>query len=112
MVGHGRSSAGSYLEKRYIPHPLPLCCNYPVLTYPSASIVVTSTLRVKSSNQNAHCNKISITNVLRGRRIWQSAPPNESTVSICDTYHSRIQAPEVEVILEGGSSVATASLLT
>ena len=30
------------------PHPLPLCCNYPVQKCPSASIVVTSTLRVKS----------------------------------------------------------------
>ena len=29
------------------PHPLPLCCNYPVLKCPSASIVVTSTLRVE-----------------------------------------------------------------
>ena len=28
------------------PHPLPLCCNYPVYKCPSASIAVTSTLRV------------------------------------------------------------------
>ena len=27
MVGHGGSSAGSYLAKPYIPHPLPLCIN-------------------------------------------------------------------------------------
>ena len=30
----------------YLPHPLALCCNYPVSKCPSASIVVTSTLRV------------------------------------------------------------------
>ena len=30
-----------------LPHPLTLCCHYPVLKYRSASIVVTSTLRVK-----------------------------------------------------------------
>ena len=29
------------------PHPLPLCCNYPVEKCHSASIVATSTLRVK-----------------------------------------------------------------
>ena len=27
MVGHGGSSAGSYLARPYIPHPLPLCIN-------------------------------------------------------------------------------------
>ena len=31
----------------YFPHPLALCCDYPVLKCPSASIVVTSTVRVK-----------------------------------------------------------------
>ena len=30
-----------------LPHSLALCCNYPVSKCPSASIVVTSTLRVK-----------------------------------------------------------------
>ena len=30
------------------PHPLALCCNYTVSKCPSASIVVTSTLRVKT----------------------------------------------------------------
>ena len=30
IVGYGGSSAGSYLCRPYIPHPLPLCCNYPV----------------------------------------------------------------------------------
>ena len=30
----------------YLPHPLALCCNYPVSKCPSASIVATSTLRV------------------------------------------------------------------
>ena len=29
------------------PHPLSLCCNYPVSKCPSASIVATSTLRVE-----------------------------------------------------------------
>ena len=29
-----------------LPHPLALCCDYPVLKCPSASIVVTSTVRV------------------------------------------------------------------
>ena len=28
--------------------PLPLCCNYPVWKYPSASIVVTSDVRITS----------------------------------------------------------------
>ena len=31
------------------PHPLALCCNYPVSKCPSASIVATSTLRVNTS---------------------------------------------------------------
>ena len=30
-----------------LPHPLALCCHYPVSKYRSVSIVVTSTLRVK-----------------------------------------------------------------
>ena len=47
MLGHGGSSAGSYLVDPYLPHPLALCCNYPVSKCPSASIVATSTLRVK-----------------------------------------------------------------
>ena len=30
-----------------LPHPLALCCHYPVSKYCSASIVVTSTVRIK-----------------------------------------------------------------
>ena len=29
-MGVGEGSAGSYLTDPYIPHPLPMCCNYPV----------------------------------------------------------------------------------
>ena len=32
-----------------LPHPLTLCCDYPVSKCPSASIVVTSTVRVNES---------------------------------------------------------------
>ena len=46
MLGHGGSSAGSYLADPTSAHPLALCCNYPVSKCPSASIVATSTLRV------------------------------------------------------------------
>ena len=44
MLGHGGSSAG---RRPYFPHPLALCCHYPVSKCHSASIVVTSTVRVK-----------------------------------------------------------------
>ena len=30
------------------PHPLALCCHYPVLKYCSASVVITSTVRVNT----------------------------------------------------------------
>ena len=43
MLGHGGSSAGSYLAD---PHPIALCCHYPVSKCCSASIVMTSTVRV------------------------------------------------------------------
>ena len=51
MLGHGGSSAGSYLDRPSFPHPLALCCHYPVSKYCSASIVVTSTVRVKAIQQ-------------------------------------------------------------
>ena len=52
-------------RRPYFPHPLALCCHYPVSKYCSASIVVTSTVRVKKylqinasttswENYNAH----------------------------------------------------------
>ena len=51
MVGHGRSSAGSYLADptSLFPHPLPLCCNYRILftSVPVHQLLVTSTVRVK-----------------------------------------------------------------
>ena len=47
MLGHGGSSAGSYLADPTSLIPLALCCHYPVSKCPSASIVVTSTVRVK-----------------------------------------------------------------
>ena len=47
MLGHGGSSAGSYLADPTSPHPLAPCCNYPVSKCSSASVVVTSTVRVK-----------------------------------------------------------------
>ena len=54
MLGHGGSGAGSSMEvvgiprRPYFPHPLALCCDYPVSKCLSASIVVTSTVRVKA----------------------------------------------------------------
>ena len=45
MLGHGGSSAGSYLADPTSP-PLALCCNYPVSKCCSASIVATSTVAV------------------------------------------------------------------
>ena len=47
MLGPGGGSAGSYLTDPTSPHPLALCCDYPVSKCLSASIVVTSTVRVK-----------------------------------------------------------------
>ena len=50
MLGHGGSSAGSYLADPTSPNPLALCCNYPFSKCPSASkIVVTSTVRVNGT---------------------------------------------------------------
>ena len=61
MLGHGGSSAGSYLAEPYFPHPLALCCHYPVSKRRSASILLTSTLRVKKQMYN-----IQTTGVLQG----------------------------------------------
>ena len=41
-----------------LPHPLALCCNYPVSKCPSSSIVVTSTVRV---NEAWHINNTKFT---------------------------------------------------
>ena len=46
MLGHGGSSAGSYLADPTSPHPLARCCHYPVSKCRSASIAVTGTVRV------------------------------------------------------------------
>ena len=44
----GRGKKCRLVPRRpYFPHPLTLCCNYPFSKCPSASIVMTSTLRVK-----------------------------------------------------------------
>ena len=61
------------------PHPLALCCNYPVSKCPSASIVATSTLRVNwcnianTADDNCHDSTTgiwsSITSYIRGLRI-------------------------------------------
>ena len=45
-------------RRPYIPHPLALCCHYPVSKCPSASIVVTSTVRVNF--RSLYCVKASI----------------------------------------------------
>ena len=50
MLGHGGSSAGSYLADP-TSHPLTLCCHYPVSKCCSASIAVTGTVRVKGSRK-------------------------------------------------------------
>ena len=50
MLGHGGSSAGSYLADPTSPIPSHyMCCYYPVSKCCSASIVVTSTVRVKEA---------------------------------------------------------------
>ena len=49
MLGNGGSSAGSSLADPTSPIPSHLCCDYPISKYPSASIIMTSTLRVNSS---------------------------------------------------------------
>ena len=41
-------------RRPYFPHPLTLCCHYPVSKCCSASIVVTSTVRVKRTIIHAH----------------------------------------------------------
>ena len=53
MLGHGGSSASSYLADPTSPIPSH-CCNYPVSKCPSASIVATSTLRVNDSLLHIH----------------------------------------------------------
>ena len=53
------------------PHPLTLCCHYPVSKCHSASIVVTGTLRVKQMthcHKNPHCN---ISQTTEGIRMGQ-----------------------------------------
>ena len=45
-----------------LPHPLALCCHYPVSKCRSASIVVTGTLRVKCKAVNKHINKTYVHN--------------------------------------------------
>ena len=47
MLGHGEV-VSARTSPTLLPHPLALCCHYPVSKCPSASIVVTGTLRVKS----------------------------------------------------------------
>ena len=42
-------------HRPYFPHPLALCCQYPVSKCLSASIVVTSTVRVNHVMQALHC---------------------------------------------------------
>ena len=42
-------------RRPYFPHPLALCCHYPVSKYCSASVVVTSTVRVNSSVKITLC---------------------------------------------------------
>ena len=58
MLGHGGSSAGSYLADPTSPIPSHCAVIYPVSKCPSASIAVTSTLRV---NKITDCMKIMIT---------------------------------------------------
>ena len=48
MVGYGEVECQIVPRRPYIPHRLPLCCNYPVQKCPSALVVVTSILRVKN----------------------------------------------------------------
>ena len=88
MVGHGRSSAGSYLADPTSPIPSH-CCNYPVSKCPSASIVVTSTLRVNLHYHphQMHCQGHSI---LSYNNVWfqwsvTESPPsqlNDSSLTI------------------------------
>ena len=59
MLGHGGSSAGSYLADPTSPIPSHCAVITPVSKCPSASIVVTSTVRVK----NVHVSNLSVQNV-------------------------------------------------
>ena len=70
MLGHGGSSAGSYLA---VPHPLALCCNYPVSKCPSASIVATSTVRVKSTQVSLFVDR-NPKNRLSYNSMWHVTP--------------------------------------
>ena len=49
------------------PHPLALCCHYPVSKYCSASIVVTSTLRVIRTCRNTSINQAFFDKILCNR---------------------------------------------
>ena len=59
MLGHGVSSAGSYLA---------LCCHYPVSKCRSASIVVTGTLSVNMKDE--HMRTVHIDQCLLMCREW------------------------------------------
>ena len=59
MLGHGGSSAGSYLTDPTSPIPSH-CADYPASKCPSASIVVTSTVRVKTHNIEERHLKINV----------------------------------------------------
>ena len=59
MVGHGGSSPGSYLANPTSPNALPLCRNYHVSKCPSASIALTSTLRVNLGSYHANVQELA-----------------------------------------------------
>ena len=45
MLGHGGKQCRLVPRRPYFPHPLALCCDYPVSKCLSASIVVTGTVK-------------------------------------------------------------------
>ena len=54
-----------------LPYPLALCCNYPVSKCPSASIVVTSTVRVKHITDNIASRNLILQDIIPDR-VYQS----------------------------------------
>ena len=74
MLGHGEA-VPARTSPTLLPHPLALCCHYPVSKCRSASIAMTSTVRVNVTEINEvqyffiYC-RLVLLNKHRNNRLW------------------------------------------